>query len=261
MKNRLFPLLLTALVLMLSGTRMNAQDHRSVLHDINLTMKEFMADLSNIYVDKDIYEQKFQYIAEAFGYPEYFIFNGEQMRSFEHWMKTYCKVQLRGEEVEHTMNIKDMTLCKVEPDKDTDRRWSFKASLQRTFARPGMKQDIPDNELNVTVMWNGPEKYVSIVSIDGLTRSIPASRDKSMVDAARLMALLYADKDEEAIEMLRPDAGLGDIDSQLLLGDIYFETKNGEKALHWYTKAAEQEDERGMYGVARIYETGLGVQI
>ena len=65
----------------------------------------------------------------------------------------------------------------------------------------------------------------------------------------------------DAMELIRPFAEQAGLPTaQIFLGDCYYYDKRDyEKALHWYTKAAEQNDEIAQYKMGNMYYYGYGV--
>jgi TPR repeat protein len=66
------------------------------------------------------------------------------------------------------------------------------------------------------------------------------------------------------LAFLKEDADTGDRSSQLLLGSLYEEGKQGlqknlKKAAHWYRKAADQGDAQAQYNLGLLYEEGKGM--
>lgn len=66
------------------------------------------------------------------------------------------------------------------------------------------------------------------------------------------------------LTFLKEDANAGDRSSQLLLGSLYEEGKQGlqknlKKAARWYRKAADQGDAQAQYNLGLLYEEGKGM--
>ena len=66
------------------------------------------------------------------------------------------------------------------------------------------------------------------------------------------------------LAFLKEDADAGDRSSQLLLGSLYEEGKQGlqknlKKAARWYRKAADQGDAQAQYNLGLLYEEGKGM--
>lgn len=66
------------------------------------------------------------------------------------------------------------------------------------------------------------------------------------------------------LAFLKEDADIGDRSSQLLLGSLYEEGKQGlqknlKKAAQWYRKAADQGDAQAQYNLGLLYEEGKGM--
>lgn len=74
---------------------------------------------------------------------------------------------------------------------------------------------------------------------------------------------LNNDLDNE-LDILKKNAELGDISSQIKLGDKYSEgigvSQDYEESFKWYMKAAEQGDEYGQYSVGCMYAEGQGIK-
>lgn len=94
-----------------------------------------------------------------------------------------------------------------------------------------------------------------------------ASQAGSGHDAAdqldHAQALLRKGKTAEAFGILERLAAGGDAEAQNLLGDIHYSGSGGrksyEKAVHWYTLAAERDNAKACYSLACLYYDGSGV--
>ena len=140
-----------------------AQTKSQVLSDINQTLMDFSADLNSICEDDEPVESHIRSISEAFGSEEYFIFNGKKMESFQEWLQTYYKQELKDKEVTHSFQVKQQTIIKVAPDEDSDKRYRFDALLTRTS---GNGNPTPQT-VSFVVCWNGEGRYVTILESRG----------------------------------------------------------------------------------------------
>ncbi|TCM67074.1 hypothetical protein EC844_110115 [Acinetobacter calcoaceticus] len=66
-------------------------------------------------------------------------------------------------------------------------------------------------------------------------------------------------------EQLKADAQIGDVRAQSQMGDVFlfgeFEHNvDYQKALMWYSKAADQDDAKSQYNLAIMYLNGFGTQ-
>jgi len=78
------------------------------------------------------------------------------------------------------------------------------------------------------------------------------------------VSLLVPDRDkvterQEAFSWMSKAAEQGDAVLQDWLGDSYWVDSQYERALFWYHRAAEQENESAQYDLGKMYEDGLGV--
>ena len=66
-----------------------------------------------------------------------------------------------------------------------------------------------------------------------------------------------------ALGLIRPLAEQGDIDAQVVLGQIYYQgqgvAQDYAMAMSWYRRAAEQGDSDAQYMMGRMYRSGQGV--
>ena len=70
-------------------------------------------------------------------------------------------------------------------------------------------------------------------------------------------------KPEASVQFFQDLASNGDTEAQVSLGDVYqylFVDPNYQEAAHWYRKAADAGNKKGMMQLARLYERGLGVE-
>lgn len=148
---------------LLSLVSLNAQTKSQVLSDINQTLMDFSADLNSICEDDEPVESHIRSISEAFGSDEYFIFNGKKMESFQDWLRTYYKQELKDKEVTHSFQVKQQTIVKVAPDEDSDKRYRFDALLTRTSGRGNPTPQT----VSFVVCWNGEGRYATILESRG----------------------------------------------------------------------------------------------
>lgn len=148
---------------LLSLVSLNAQTKSQVLSDINQTLMDFSADLNSICEDDEPVESHIRSISEAFGSDEYFIFNGKKMESFQDWLRTYYKQELKDKEVTHSFQVKQQTIVKVAPDEDSDKRYRFDVLLTRTSGRGNPTPQT----VSFVVCWNGEGRYATILESRG----------------------------------------------------------------------------------------------
>lgn len=143
----------------LAGT---AQNKAQIATDIRYTMDDFMSDLNFISEDKQYFEDNVNSMAKTYGSQTYFIRNGQQMPSFQRWIKDYCTEILRMGEVNHILAIQEPSVRKLDPLSDEDKRYIFEAVLNRKVQNRPMEE----LSLSMVVSWNGENNYVTILQID-----------------------------------------------------------------------------------------------
>ena len=89
-----------------------AQTRLRVQKEVRSTMNDFMSDLSIVNEDRKNSDMYIRAIADNYGSPDYFLYNGKQMKSFDLWIKNYCMIQLHGMWVEHAIDILEQTFRK-----------------------------------------------------------------------------------------------------------------------------------------------------
>lgn len=158
----------------------NAQNKTQVLVDIRATMGDFISDLNNAgdVSDKDR-QQTIYNMGKTFGSPEYFMYNGKQRGSLQSWLQSYFKDNIRDVDVQHTLTIKEQSLVKKDVNNHSDKRWSFEGTLERNYLYQGKWVSVPSESVSLTVVWNGENKYVSIVALDGQLRQLSHVEENS----------------------------------------------------------------------------------
>ncbi len=158
----------------------NAQTKTQVLVDIHATMGDFISDLNNAgdVSDNDRHQAIYN-MDVTFGSPEYFMYNGKQRGSLQSWLQSYFKDNIRDVDVQHTLTIKEQSLVKKDVNNHSDKRWSFEGTLERNYLYQGKWVSVPSESVSLTVVWNGENKYVSIVALDGQLRQLSHVEDNS----------------------------------------------------------------------------------
>jgi len=170
----------------------NAQTKTQVLDDIENTLNDFMSDINSLYENGMHPHERIREMAKAFASPEYFIYNNKQQPSFVKWLSKYESSILQGRYIEHELTIKQQTLEKVSPNISKDKRWKFTATLLR-------KDFDNDNtfteDITMIVLWNGGEKYVSILAINREEQHFLAPETTGTAEAGKLKAIVGVLKD------------------------------------------------------------------
>ena len=96
-------------LLMVASSQNYAQTKSELLDNISNTITDFVADLNAVNEESETAAQRISSIAETFGHPEYFIRNGENIAHLADWLTFYCRLQLDGHSVQHSMNILEHT--------------------------------------------------------------------------------------------------------------------------------------------------------
>lgn len=156
--------LIILILCLLCIPQMDAQTKTQVLDDIESTFSDFISDINNLYEHGPKPHQRIQAMNKAFASPDYFIYNSEQQPSFTDWLTQYEKNILMGRYFEHQFTIKRQTVEKVVSHNDEDRRWQFSATLSRVDFDNNVSFN---DDITVTVLWNGDGDYVSILEING----------------------------------------------------------------------------------------------
>lgn len=161
----------------------NAQTKTQVLVDIHATMGDFISDLNNAgdVSDKDR-QQAIYNMGKTFGSPEYFMYNGEQRGSLQSWLQSYFKDNIRDVDVQHTLAIKEQSLVKKDVNNHSDKRWSFEGTLERNLFYHGTQMSVFSEPISLTIVWNGENKYVSIVALDGQLKQLSHVEEDSTQD-------------------------------------------------------------------------------
>ena len=176
MKSR-YNLLIAVLLMMVLP--LQAQQKSQILSDIRLTMHDFMADISNINEEKQYFKENLQALSQTYASDTYFMSNGVQQSSFRDWAEEYCTLHLTGLPVQHSIDILEHSLQKLDANNTSDKRYRFDATLTRAWSTDNLTSD----NLSFVVVWNGRQNYVSITEINGRLSSI------SEMDAEQLYAL------------------------------------------------------------------------
>ena len=156
----------------------NAQSKTQVLEDIRATMGDFISDLNNAGdVSENDRHQAIYNMDVTFGSPEYFMYNGKQMESLQSWLQFYFKDVLRNLNVQHTLTIKEQSLTKKDANAYSDMRWLIDCVMERSFYYQGNWVSVPSESVSLTVVWNGENKYVSIVALDGQMKQLPQVKE------------------------------------------------------------------------------------
>jgi len=248
-----------AALMAFSSVPAEAQNKLQVLVGLRTTMQDFASDLNNINEDRMNIQQNVTYVADTYGTPESFTFNGTKMASFHYWLTTYCSIQLQGKWAQHTIEVLQQTVRKVDNNADSDNRWTFKAKFKREFNHDS-SLPAKEDELTFTVIWNGKDNYLSLIGIEGSISNIASMDDSDKAIWDKAYDLINKNRTKEAIDLLVPIAEWGDRDAQKLVGNIYFDgigiNKSYKDALKWYTMAAEKGDTDAMTQIGNLYDMG-----
>lgn len=143
---------------------MLAQDNaRHKYSEIERTMNDFIADLNAVNEDRESAQFYIKMMSGLYASPEFFNVNGVAQKSFSNWVSQYCSVNLEGTYVVHSLDILQHTLHKVDKHSTDDKRYRFDAILKRVWPEAESTSD----KVTFTIVWNGSEKYVHLIDIDG----------------------------------------------------------------------------------------------
>ena len=150
------------IVVLATVMQIQAQVKSLVISDVTYTLEDFAADLSNINDRVELIEENIHSVSHTFGSPNYFLYNGKQMPSFQQWLADYIS-SLDGQRTEHTIDILQQSFEKVNPKDYTDKRYKFNAIL----ARNAPLRTWDDLTIAFVVEWKGTGHYVDILEILG----------------------------------------------------------------------------------------------
>ncbi len=170
----------------------NAQTKTQVLVDIRATMGDFISDLNNAGdVSDNDRNQAIYNMGKTFGSPEYFMYNGGQRGSLQSWLQSYFKDNIRDVDVQHTLTIKEQSLVKKDVNNHSDKRWSFEGTLERNLFYHGTQMSVFSEPISLTIVWNGENKYVSIVALDGQLKQLSHVEEYSTQDTVYHQDTVY----------------------------------------------------------------------
>ena len=241
---------LISLVLMFAAvSQLMGQSKSEMLTNIRRTMNDFSADLGIVNENNKSDEQLIASIADNFGYAEYFTKNGKQNASFRKWLDSYCRIELGGYTVQHSIKVFDHSFTKVNPNVKEEKLYRFNAAWSRTFNNGSETITIPEDTLTFTVLWRSKEQYVSITGIQGNMHVVSLMLDER--------------KAEPEFKSWVQDAQNGDLFAQVEIGAYYFNgikvKQDYGKAVFWFQKAAEQNYNSALNWLAYCYQQGKGV--
>lgn len=243
--------ILVLFVGLLCANTAKAQQKSQILSDIQLTMEDFISDLNNINAEKNYFEMNLQSLAQTFTSASYFMSNGVRNESFIEWVREYCTLHLTGLPIEHTLDILEHSVQKVDQNNSYDRRYRFDAAIMRTWPDNNKTSDI----ISFVVIWNGRQNYVSITEINGRLSEI------SDMDVNQLYSLanehMKNGNDNMAILLFKQAVEKGHKFAATRLGQLYFKNKDYPDAFVWLAKSNDDSGETN-YMLGWMYEQGLG---
>lgn len=154
----------------------DAQTKSQVISDITYAMDDFASDLSFVNENQAYAVENIQSISHTFGSADYFLYNNQQMKSFQSWLEDYCFKGLGREYVEHSFRIIQQTFEKVDPDEEQDKRYRFDAIMKRTS-----EASFNDEKtLSFVIEWKGKGQYVSILEVNGELYQLQSEAPKAI---------------------------------------------------------------------------------
>lgn len=229
-----------------------AQQKSLILSDIRLTMQDFMSDISNINEDKKYFKENLQSLSQTYASDTYFMSNGVQQNSFYSWAEEYCTLHLTGLAVQHSLDILEHSLQKVDASNEDDKRYRFEAALLRTWADGHQTTD----NLSFVVIWNGRKNYVSLTEINGQFSTISSMSGEQLYSLAKEHSKMG--NANLAKSLLRQSAEKGYQPAAAEVGNLYFTNKEYNEAYKWLTKAKDTSG-RTFYQLGWMHENGKGV--
>lgn len=192
-----------------------AQNKAQIATDIRYTLDDLTSDLNFITEDKQYVDEKVSSMAKTFGSQTYFIRNGQQMPSFQRWLKDYCTELLRMGEVNHIFTVKEPSIRKLDPESSEDQRYVFEGTLSRKVEGRPMEE----HPLSMVVTWNGDNNYVTILQIDDI-------KDESGIRRRRVLGRVEAAPRDFSIEITRTS-----IEGNAMIIDLLFENLGSEDVI------------------------------
>ena len=239
-----------------------SQNNEQVVEDFRVTMQHFFTTLNDINISDRGIEERLYDLAATFGSSEYFIRNGEQMTSFQDWLHTYCRDNCKGMLVMHSMKYYKDSIRKVDKETDSDRRYQMDIILKRNWLYQGAESPLPDERLIVTFVWQGAQKYVTIVGLDGIISPLPDRTNRNNDWAQVAAGYFENDEAEKGLEILFPLAEKDNVEAIKMLARIYMNgigvTQDVKKGFQYWMKAAEMEEPTAMNEVGYCYHYGEG---
>ena len=137
------------------------QNTFNVKTEIARSLSSFFGVLSDI--NDPVEPANISYLASEFRGGNYFRLNGKEA-DFEEFLQSYAKNDLGKRPVNHTLAVSKDNITKTSSDA-ADHRWTVKARLERSSTS---EEDvcIRDENVTVTVKWNGADKEVSILDLN-----------------------------------------------------------------------------------------------
>lgn len=266
-------------LLMVASSQNYAQTKSELLDNISNTITDFVADLNAVNEESETAAQRISSIAETFGHPEYFIRNGENIAHLADWLTFYCKLQLDGHSVQHSMNILEHTFKKIDLKNENDKRYQVDAQLERYYFHNDIMVVMPEEKVTLTVVWKGNGQYAAIAGINGELKGVSYDADKEddrLVQAAELLSgdaeklweqesgHLNIDSVQKKLERLVNKAGYRDLDTFISLTEKYMSRvdtlKQYQKEFQTFLIAAWLGDLLSASEVAFRYQQGIGVK-
>lgn len=186
-------LILSLLLCVIALAQMQAQTKSQILDDIENTIRDFCAEINALTEDPQSVQSDIEHISRNFASDEYFMYNGEKQQSFAKWLARYADIISGQEGVVHEFSLKETTLKRVDSNSQTDQRWYIKSELRRTVSNGNSLVE----EIAFIVQWNGHERYVTILEMDGkwlrsVTRQTYSTEDEGIGSYLWLvMAVLF----------------------------------------------------------------------
>lgn len=237
---------------LLSALPVLAQSNAQVMADIKFTMKDFMAELTSLNEDKQFFKDNIQLVGSTYASSDYFICNGVRQTSFEAWMTEYCTLHLSGLPVGHTLDILEHSIQKVSTNPN-DKRYRFEAVLHRTWSQSNITQD----NVTITVVWNGRRKNVSITEWNGRLSDMSTMDGPSLFELAE--RLISENKISQALDVYKMSANKHYIPARLKLGKKYFQFRQYDNSYNQLKISESSADGEALYMLGWMYEYGKGI--
>lgn len=228
-----------------------AQQKSQILSDIRLTMQDFVADISNINEDKKYFKENLLALSQTYASDTYFMSNGVQQSSFLAWAEEYCTMHLMGLVVQHTIDILENSLQKVDANNNNDKRYQFDATLTRVWASGSQTND----NLTFIVVYNGRNNYVLLTEINGRLSSISEMSGEQLFSVASEQ--INKGNKTLGMSLLKQAVAKNHKPAINLLGRQHFLLRQYDESYKLLSKSDESSGE-SYYMLAWMYENGLG---